>query len=355
MSTLYIRYPANSGSSGSVTGVGALDSETPSSNGASISGNNLILQSASATEPGLVNTTTQNFAGNKTFTGQVTVEDGSANAPGLNFNSSPTAGLYRMSSSQPLAFTTAGILAGYFDNNQNFTVVGTITASNFSGTSSGTNTGDQTTITGNAGSATVLQTARAINGVNFDGSAAITVTAAAGTLTGTTLNSTVTTASIASLTTSITLTKTQAASTFFEIDNLNSSAGAEAQFSAVCGDTTTSTQYAYFHSRNRDTTNTNWYAGTLGDNNYSIAGGTAGASPSTTKYFSISTAGLLKIGNASSSLGFYGGGGAVKASAYTLSNNTPTRSLNVSTATLANVANVLSTLITDLQAVGLVG
>lgn len=41
----------------------------------------------------------------------------------------------------------------------------------------GTNSGDQTTVTGNAGTATTLQTARAINGVNFDGSAAITVTA----------------------------------------------------------------------------------------------------------------------------------------------------------------------------------
>lgn len=55
----------------------------------------------------------------------------------------------------------------------------------FSGTSSGTNTGDQTTITGNAGTATVLQTARAINGVSFDGSAAITVTAAGSTLSDT--------------------------------------------------------------------------------------------------------------------------------------------------------------------------
>lgn len=43
----------------------------------------------------------------------------------------------------------------------------------------GTNTGDQTTITGNAGSATVLQTARTINGVSFNGSANITITAAA--------------------------------------------------------------------------------------------------------------------------------------------------------------------------------
>jgi hypothetical protein len=39
----------------------------------------------------------------------------------------------------------------------------------------GTNSGDQTTITGNAGSATVLQTARTINGTSFNGSANITV------------------------------------------------------------------------------------------------------------------------------------------------------------------------------------
>lgn len=42
-------------------------------------------------------------------------------------------------------------------------------------TISGTNTGDQTTITGNAGTATALQTARTINGVSFDGTANITV------------------------------------------------------------------------------------------------------------------------------------------------------------------------------------
>lgn len=45
-------------------------------------------------------------------------------------------------------------------------------------------------------SAPKLTTARAINGVNFDGTAAITVTAAAGTLTGTTLNATVVTSSL---------------------------------------------------------------------------------------------------------------------------------------------------------------
>jgi len=81
---------------------------------------------------------------------------------------------------------------------------GTVTGSNLSGT----NTGDQTTITGNAGSATILQTARNINGVSFNGSADITVTAAAGTLTGATLASGVTASSLTSLGTITSLTAT---------------------------------------------------------------------------------------------------------------------------------------------------
>lgn len=48
-------------------------------------------------------------------------------------------------------------------------------------------------------SAPILTTARTINGVSFDGSANITVTAAAGTLTGTTLNSSVVTSSLTSV------------------------------------------------------------------------------------------------------------------------------------------------------------
>ncbi len=57
--------------------------------------------------------------------------------------------------------------------------------------------GDFPTLNQNTtGSAATLTTPRAINGVNFDGSAGITVTAAAGTLTGTTLNSTVVTSSL---------------------------------------------------------------------------------------------------------------------------------------------------------------
>ena len=53
--------------------------------------------------------------------------------------------------------------------------------------------------TGNAATATALATARAINGVNFDGTADITVTAAAGTLSGNTLASGVTASSLTSV------------------------------------------------------------------------------------------------------------------------------------------------------------
>ena len=55
------------------------------------------------------------------------------------------------------------------------------------------------TLSGNASTATTLQTARNINGVSFNGSADITVTAAAGTLTGTALNSTVVSSSLTSV------------------------------------------------------------------------------------------------------------------------------------------------------------
>ena len=72
----------------------------------------------------------------------------------------------------------------------------------------GTNTGDQVNITGNAGTATKLANAKNINDVPFDGTANITVTADAGTLTGTTLKSTVTGSSLTSVGTLTDLTVT---------------------------------------------------------------------------------------------------------------------------------------------------
>lgn len=62
------------------------------------------------------------------------------------------------------------------------------------------------TLTGNASTATALQTARTINGVSFNGTANITVAAAAGTLTGNTLASGVTASSLTSVGTLTSLT-----------------------------------------------------------------------------------------------------------------------------------------------------
>lgn len=51
--------------------VGTIDAGSPSANGAHILSDQLIMQSASGTVPGLVNLTTQTLAGNKTFTGTI--------------------------------------------------------------------------------------------------------------------------------------------------------------------------------------------------------------------------------------------------------------------------------------------
>ena len=73
------------------------------------------------------------------------------------------------------------------------------TATTIAGLSSVTSTTFVGALTGNASTATTLQTARTINGTSFDGSANITVTAAAGTLTGSTLASGVTASSLTSV------------------------------------------------------------------------------------------------------------------------------------------------------------
>ena len=89
-------------------------------------------------------------------------------------------------------------------------VTGNVTAN--SGTSTfnvvQANTFVGATLTGNANSATQLATARQINGVNFNGTSNITVTAEAATLTGDTLNSTVTQSSLQQLGTLVDLNVT---------------------------------------------------------------------------------------------------------------------------------------------------
>lgn len=59
------------GGPGSVLSIGSIDTVSKSSNGANISSDQLIMQTADAAQPGLVSTGTQSFAGNKTFTGTI--------------------------------------------------------------------------------------------------------------------------------------------------------------------------------------------------------------------------------------------------------------------------------------------
>jgi hypothetical protein len=61
------------GSSSAGTTVANLDSQSANAQGATIANNALALQSASATYPGVVNTTTQTFSGAKTFSGDITL------------------------------------------------------------------------------------------------------------------------------------------------------------------------------------------------------------------------------------------------------------------------------------------
>lgn len=80
----YARYSglgSGGGGGGSgVTTVGAIDSQTPSSNGLVIVSTTIYAQSASTLNPGLVNNTIQSFSGNKTFTGTISA----ANLSGTN-------------------------------------------------------------------------------------------------------------------------------------------------------------------------------------------------------------------------------------------------------------------------------
>lgn len=79
---------ANGGGGGGTLSVGTLDSQTKSLNGAVISSNNLYLQTADASNPGLVSTSAQTFAGDKTFNGVIIGTNGASINGTLNLNTS---------------------------------------------------------------------------------------------------------------------------------------------------------------------------------------------------------------------------------------------------------------------------
>jgi len=118
------------------------------------------------------------------------------------------------------------------------TTVGTLGSLTVSGTISGDVTG---ALTGNADTATTLATARAINGVSFDGSADITVTAVASTLTGTSLNSSITGSSLTSVGTLVNLTVTNTIS-----GSIDGTAALATEFTVTANNSTDETVYPLF-------------------------------------------------------------------------------------------------------------
>jgi hypothetical protein len=139
-----------------------------------------------------------------TYVGQTSITTLGTIATG-DWNGTAITGAYIDPTSSPLASTKIWIGSGSnvaaefaLSGNATMTAGGVVTVSTAAA------------CTGNAATATVLATARAINGVDFNGSAPITVTAAAGTLTGATLNSGVTASSLTSLGTISSLVATTA-------------------------------------------------------------------------------------------------------------------------------------------------
>ena len=87
---------------GGVSVVGTIDSQTASANGATINGNTIYLQTASATATGVVTAGTQTFGGNKTFAGATTLQGAST----MNGTTTINGTLYVGGASMGVLYTT---------------------------------------------------------------------------------------------------------------------------------------------------------------------------------------------------------------------------------------------------------
>ena len=112
---------------------------------------------------------------------------------GANFGIRAENDLYLMAgaANRVTVGSSGNVTIGAASSGTELTVSGEVAATTFVGALTGDVTGNVSgssgSCTGNAATATALQTARTINGTSFNGTANITVTAAADTLTGTTL------------------------------------------------------------------------------------------------------------------------------------------------------------------------
>lgn len=115
----------------------------------------------------------------------------STNQLNLGTNGAAATNLFTNSAARVQISSGGNVTINAASSGDELTVTGSVVATSFAGALTGNVTGNVTgssgSTTGNAATATALQTARNINGVSFNGTANITVTAAADTLSGTTL------------------------------------------------------------------------------------------------------------------------------------------------------------------------
>jgi len=179
-----------------VTTIGAIDTQTKSVNGAVISGTSIYMQTADASNPGLVSTGPQTIAGNKTLTGATTLTLATNSAVALTVNATSgttavgaivnqgqTADVLQLNSTASAGTQTNGMLythngTGTTTNALNITnTTGTLTNGlNFSGTIGTDINRGSGTLTMNGGSGVNLQ---------VGGSTAVAVDANGATVNGT--------------------------------------------------------------------------------------------------------------------------------------------------------------------------
>lgn len=177
-----------------VNTIGTIDTNTASTDGASIASNVLFMQSASASDPGLVNLTTQTFLGQKTFSTGITGN--------LTGNASGTAANVTASSNSTL--TTLSVLSLPYSQVTGGPSVNALTALTGDGIATGPGSAAFTlaTVNGNVG---LFGSSTSIPSFTVNGKGLITaasgnaVVAPAGTLSGTTLNATVVSSSLTSV------------------------------------------------------------------------------------------------------------------------------------------------------------
>ena len=192
------------------SGEGATPTIGLTNNSTTIGTTAIALGASSTTLAGLTSVSSTGFTGALTGNASTaTTLETARTINGTSFNGSANITIANLVSG------SAQIDGSLLGSNKTITVGSTSitlggTATTIAGLTSVSSTGFTGALTGNASTATTLQTARAINGVNFDGSAAITVTAAAGTLSGATLASGVTASSLTSVGTLTSLTVTGA-------------------------------------------------------------------------------------------------------------------------------------------------